>query len=212
MIVKIKNQKSKIKKNERGFSLIELLVSIAVLVAIGSIVTNVITSSLRGSNKANNIENIRRNGNYALEQITKNIEYAQTFDGLSTDGSTYVANCPFSTPTPPASPSPVKTTYNYIKVTPLDSNPLVYECIPPVAPSTVPTFTVNDTVNEVDIIDPSSVNLTDCSISCTQTNATDVPIIGISFTLQQKNSNSLAENSSPPIKFETSITMRNYRR
>jgi len=197
-----------LRKKQKGFSLIELLVSIVVLVSISSVIAGAMTSSLRGSNKTNSIENIRQNGNYTLKQISKNIEYAQVFNGLSNDGSTYITGCPFSTPTPPALPASVKTFYKYIKVTPLNSNPLEYGCIPPVAPSTIPTFTVNGT----DIVDTNSVELTSCSISCAQTNASDMPIIGISFTLKQKNSNGLVENSSPPVKFEASVTMRNYRR
>ena len=66
-----------LKQNKKGFTLIELLASIAVIVVIGSVIAGIIKSSLRGSNKTNTIEAIRQNGNYALSQISKNIEYAQ---------------------------------------------------------------------------------------------------------------------------------------
>jgi len=190
-----------LEQNKKGFTLIELLAAIAVMAVVGSVVAGIITSSLRASNKANTIETIRQNGNYTLSQISKNIEYAQFFNGLRKDGDTYVTSCLYSTPTPPALPSVVKTSYNYIKITPFNSDPIEYECT-----DSPTTFTVNGS----NIFDPNSVTLKACSITCTQTNETDVPIIGISFTLGPQNQNGLVENSTPPITFQTSVTMRNY--
>jgi type II secretory pathway pseudopilin PulG len=194
-----------LKQNRKGLTLIELLTSIAVIVAIGSIVAGIITSSLRGSNKANTTEAIRQNGNYTLSQISKNIEYAQVFNGLSESGDegTYVTSCQYSTLTPPAGPIAVKTSYRYIKITTFNNATVEYECTMLTTP---PTFKVN----EVDIFDTNSVTLVACSITCTQTNETDVPIIGIGFTLGPTSQNGLVENSTPAITFQTSITMRNY--
>jgi prepilin-type N-terminal cleavage/methylation domain-containing protein len=193
-----------LKQNKKGFTLIELLASIAVIVVIGSVIAGIITSSLRGSNKTNTIEAIRQNGNYALSQISKNIEYAQVFNGLSRNGTNYDTSCQFSiAPTP----TPVITPYNFIKITGLNNNIIEYKCDTSASPV---VFTVNNNGNENAIIDTNSVNLTSCSITCTQTNETDVPIIGIGFTLGPKKQNGLVENSTPPITFQTSVTMRNY--
>jgi prepilin-type N-terminal cleavage/methylation domain-containing protein len=195
-----------LKQDQKGFTLVEMLASIIVIAAISSVIAGIITSSLRGSNKTNAVETIRQNGNYALDQISKNIEYAQVFNGLSQDEITYDISCPFSTPTPSVSPIAVKTFYNFIKVTPFNSDPIEYECTDPPLPDT-PTFTVNG--NE--IFDTNSVSLMYCAITCTQTNATDVPIIGISFKLGPKNPNGLAENNNnQAITFQTSVTIRNY--
>ena|SRR3989344_9178114 len=185
---------------EKGFTLVELLSSIVVLVAVGSVIAGIVTSSLRGTNKTTTIENIRQNGNYTITQMAKNIGYAQVFNGLSNDGVNYVTSCPFSTAPTPA---PVTTNFNYIKVTPLNSNPITYNCT-----STPPTLTANGTV----LIDPNVVSLLACSLSCVQTGSTDVPIIQIGFTLGPKNASNLVENSTPPILFETSVTIRNYKR
>ncbi len=195
----LKSQISNLKSN-RGFTLLELLSSIIVLVAVGSVIAGIITSSLRGTNKTTTIENIRQNGNYTLAQMSKNIEYAQVFNGLSNDGANYVTSCPFSlAPTP----IPVKTNYNFIKVSPLSGNPITYNCTS--APAAI-------TVNGVPLMDTNVVSLVSCFIACVQTGATDVPIIKIGFTLGPKNSNNLPENSTPPILFETSVTIRNYKR
>ena len=200
MITKIKNRKSKIKNAEKGFTLVELLSSIIVLVAVGSIIAGIITSSLRGTNKTTTIENIRQNGTYNLNQMSKNIEYAQTFNGFSNDDVNYVISCPSSaSPTP----APVTTNYNYIKVTPLNSSPITYNCT-----SSPPVITANG----VSLVDTNTVSLVACTISCIQTGATDTPIIKIGFTVGPKNANNLVENSTPPILFETSVTVRNYKK
>jgi len=186
------------KLNNRGFTLVELLTSIIVLVAVGSVIVGITTSSLRGANKTTVVENIRQNGNYALSQISKDIEYAQIFNGLSDNGIDYVTSCVVTSPITSA----VTKQYSFIKITPLNTRPIVYNCNSSVL-----------TANKVSLIDTSSLSLKDCSIKCTQTRSTDVPIIGISFTLESKNTNSgLIENSSAPILFETSVTIRNYKR
>ena len=194
-------------RQQKGFSLIELLISIVVLVALGWITTGVMFSVLRGSNKTNVIENIRQNGNYALNQISKNIEYAQTFDGVSVNGATYVPNCLNGGPS---------YKYQYLKVTTFNSGPLQYKCLIPPPPGS-PTFTVSDDggTTETSIVDTSSTSsiaFENCSITCIQTNDMDVPIIGISFTLKPVTPSGLVEDSSPPIEFKTSVAIRNYKK
>ncbi len=187
-------------KSSKGFTLVELLASVIVLVAVGFIISGIITSSLRGTNKTTAIENIRQNGNYTLAQISKTIEYAQVFNGLSNDGANYVTSCPFSlAPTP----VPVITNYNFIKVTPLNSSSITYNCTssPPII-----------TANEAPLVDTNAVSLINCSLACVQTRSADIPIIKIGFTLGPKSPNALVENSTPPILFETSVTIRNYKR
>ena len=201
--MKISNFKfliSNLRRKNEGFTLVELLSSIIVLVAVGSVITGIITSSLRGTNKTTTIENIRQNGNYALVQMSKNIEYAQVFNGFSNDNVNYVISCPFSlAPTP----APVTTNYNFVKVTPLNSNAIVYNCT-----SSPPTITANGS----SLVDTNAVSLSTCTLSCIQTGSTDFPIIKIGFTLGPKNASDLVENSTPPILFETSLTIRNYKR
>jgi type II secretory pathway pseudopilin PulG len=196
-----KNLEFRIQSSEldRGFTLVELLASIIVLVAVGSVIAGIITASLRGTNKTTTIENIRQNGNYTLAQMSKNIEYAQVFNGLSTKGVDYVTSCPFSTSPTPA---PVTTNYNFIKVTPLNSGSITYSCT-----SSPPAITANG----VSLVD-SAVSLSACVLSCIQTGSTDVPIIKIQFRLGPKDASNLVEKSTLPILFETSVTIRNYKK
>lgn len=200
-----KNLKFRIHNSElsRGFTLVELLASIIVLVAVGSIIAGIMASSLRGTNKTNTIESVRQNGNYTLNQVSKNIEYAQVFNGLSENGETYVASCFYVSPTP----SPA---VKFIKVIPLNGNSTIYNCDGTTL--TVSTLDGTITPTPAPLIDTASFSLTGCSMSCTQARATDMPIIRIGFTLGPKNPNSLVESSSAPIPFGTSITVRNYKR
>lgn len=194
---------AKIKIIEKGFTLVELLASIVVLVAVGSIIAGIITSSLRGANKTNVVENLRENGNYAISQISRTIEYAQTLNGFSDNGTDYATSCPFSASLTPT-PAPAETPYRFVKVTSFNNNVTEYSCSA--------SMPVTITANGASLIDMSSITLTDCVIACVQTRATDIPIIKIGFKLGPKNPTGVVETSSPPILFETSITIRNYKK
>jgi len=192
-------------KFNAGFTLIELLASIIVLVAVGVIISGTISSTLRGANKTNTIENIRQNGNYVLNQMSKDIAYALPFDkkntGLSTDGTTYVTSCPFSlNPTP----TPVITPYSYIAVESTSNIVTKYNCSGSTLKKKVGAAALTD------LIDSALFSLTLCTIQCIQSKSTDTPIIKISFQIGPKIQNNLPENSRLPVLFETSVTMKNY--
>jgi type II secretory pathway pseudopilin PulG len=202
MIFKIFNSGAK----QDGFTLVELLASVVILVAIGSVIAGIISSSLRGSNKTDNIESVRQNGNYALNQISKDIEYTLPFDGENTglsadDGETYTTGCP------PQSfdPTPIPAEYTTITVESVSHRITKYKCA-----TTPPTLLANDNP----LINTALVSLYYCSFTCVQNRVTDIPVIKISFSIGPKKSNDLdlVENSSKPIVFETSVTIRNYNR
>ena len=191
-------------KFNKGFTLIELLASIIVLIVVGSVITGIISSSLRGSNKANTIENIRQNGNYTLNQMSKDIEYALPFDGKNTGFSNsstptaYDTSCLFALgPTP----TPI-TPYTFITVESASNKITQYNCA-----SSPPVLTAGG----IPLTD-STVSLLSCSFNCIQDKATDAPRIKIRFSIGPKNSNGLMENITTPIVFETSVTLRNYKK
>ena len=182
-----------------GFTLIELLVVIVVLASIGSIVAGVVTFSLRGSNKANNIQNIRQNGNYVLSQMSKTIEYAKAFEGISDNGTDFEIFCDPTAPNP--TPTPSSDDFKYIKIKPFVGTDITYRC----EGNTI-------TQNGTSLIDTSTIEVSNCTFTCTYSRTSDVPIIGIKFDLQSSGSNVFVEKSNPPITFETSVTIRNYTR
>jgi type II secretory pathway pseudopilin PulG len=191
-------------KLNQGFTLVELLSSMIVLIAVGSIIAGIVISSIVGTNKTNTIENIRQNGNYTLNQISRNIEYAQVFNGASETGAAYDANCYYAAPTP----APL---VKYIKITALSGNSIVYNC----DGSTLTTYTLDGITvpDPTPLFDTASLSLTSCSMSCTQDKATGTPLIRIGFNLGPINSNGgFVENSSPPIIFETAVVVRNHKK
>lgn len=194
-----------INRKSGGFTLIELLVLIVVLSAVGSIVIGIITFSIRGTNKTNTIENIRQSGNYAISQMSKTIEYAQSFEGLSTDGIIYDKVCPVG-----AVP-PTTTSYNRIKITPFNNPPIEYACND-LGGGNIFSLTSNGTSLIDTVTAGAEIKMTSCSFKCTVSNAVDVPIISVSFSIEPATTSTLVEKVATPITFETSVTMRNYQK
>lgn len=98
----------------QGFTLVELLVVIAVLSTAGLLVLSVFTSSLRGSNKAQILSSIKKNGQSVLDTMDKTIRGADNLvcpltsasqtlvvvkDGIYTRYKFIPANTPMNSPT-----------------------------------------------------------------------------------------------------------------
>lgn len=189
MIIKIKNQK--------GYTLIELLAVMVVFVVIGGIVLAIIFSTLRATTKANTLAYLRQNGNYAISQMVKMVRDAEKFDGVKIDTSdTYSLLC-----TPP----PVS--YHYLKIISFDGGSTEFVCLKanPNSP-TLPNGKISS--NSALLIDSDLISATDCYFTCSHTSASDSPIIGISFSLSQGSDSPFVEKKAS-IDFKTSVTMRN---
>src|SRR3989344_3693289 len=106
--LRIRNKKFRIKpiirnslfiiRKSDGFTLVELLVVILVIFSVGVLISSVLFSALRGANKTNTIDMVRRNGNSAITQMSRMIRYSQSFDGVAEalpDGSpgSYTTSC-----------------------------------------------------------------------------------------------------------------------
>lgn len=177
-------------KVEKGYTLIELLAVMIVMAAVGLIVATILVSSLRGTNKTNIINTVRENGNYTIQQMSKMIEFAQSFQGASTDGSTYSSVC-----------SNPAVKYNYIKITSFDNGQTVFACNMSSNPKTISS-------NSASFIDTGNVAVADCYFTCTRNNLSQSPTIGINFTLTQSSVSNLFEKKSS-ISFGTSVVVRN---
>lgn len=189
-------------KNEqtKGYTLIELLVAMTVIITVGLIVVAILVSSLRGTNKAISIENVRVNGNYAILQISRMIEFAQGFKGVSSDPqgslSSYTIACSSA------------TQYKYIKITSFDNGETILSCNSPLLnPPTIASQS-GAIVPPTSIIDTGNVSLSNCYFTCSRTNISQPPIIGVNFTLSQKSSSSFFEKQAS-IPFSTSVVIRN---
>ena len=193
----IKNLKFKIKNCQKGYTLVELLAVIIILITVGTIITSILVTSLRGGNKSNTTNDVRQNGNYIITQMSKMILYAKSFDGVSRDNSvgSYISDCIVIQPPPPALPlAPVP--YKYIKISSFDGGQTIFSC-------------ANGTISSGSAaLLSSNFSVTSCNFYCTQTNLLSVPTININFTLSKANAGFFVENQTI-IPFETSITPRN---
>lgn len=169
---------------QSGFTLLELLVSIAVVAVIGSTLSIILVNSLRGANKANVVTSVRQNGNNAVLQLAKNIREAS-------DVTYPVLPCP-------SSPQP----FDHITIKTLAATSQTYTCN-----SGSP---VNITGPSGPLLDTNAVSLTSCNFYCSQVDPSQNPVIKIDFTLTDSNGTSkLVERSSAKINFQTSVVMRN---
>jgi len=194
----IKNQKS-----QKGYTLVELLAVIAVVIVVGVIISGILVSSLRGGSKSNVLDNVRQNGNNAIAQMSKMILYAQYFNGVSTNGQFFTTNCT-QAPVVSPSPTPAPVNFKYLKITSFDGHQTIFSC------SNTDSITGDVTISSgsASLIDNSTVVLDTCSFSCLQNNIGQPAIIGINFTLSQKTSSTFSEKKAT-IPFYTSITIRN---
>ncbi len=217
---KLKDKLSTIRyalKASRGFTLIEILIAMSVLLVVGSILISILISSLRGTNKVNSIDNVRRNGNYALEQMGKMIRYSQSFNGVSDDPSlnpaSFTKNC-IPPVVAPLTPTPAPSLYHYIKITGFDGGQTILSCVPNGLPfPEIASASASDVSSKVHFIDPdqitTTIDIVSCSITCTQSTVMSPPTVTIQFKLSNRTASGLSENKAT-IPFQTSVTVRNY--
>ena len=176
----------KMKKQSKraGFTLIEILVSISIVITTTTIIVAILTSSFRGISKSNISEDVRQNGNNAISRMSRLIQYAQGFRGASTDDADYEPSCLLGE----------GKNYQYIKVLS--------------AGQEVKLSCNNLSVGTSPLIDITKVRVVagTCSFTCTQ--ASDAsPIIGISFDLSEASAS--VPEKSKTIHFSTTVKMRN---
>ncbi|MEX2007563.1 MAG: type II secretion system protein [Candidatus Levyibacteriota bacterium] len=184
-----------IRKSE-GFTLVELLAVIMVIAVVGGIVGAILISSLVGTNKTNSLDNVRQNGNYALLQVSKAIEFSRNFYGVSTDGVDYITDCTL----PAISPTPTSTQYGNIKIMSDNGQIVVFSCN---------SGTISS--NSASLIDTNTVTASSCFFTCSQDNIVQPPTIGISFTLTGASEGNFIENKTS-VPFSTTVTLRNQNR
>ena len=204
----------------KGFTLVEVLVVMVIVLVVGSTIIGVLFAAARNSNKASSLDVVKRNGNYAIEQMAKTIRYAAKFDGVGIAdengediNTIYETNCVL----PIITPAPTPTIYRFVKVTKSDGDQVKYSCLDKTFESPtagrphvqeVSEENLNTNV-KTNLVDRSVVDIVSCSITCQQETIVSPPTLTISMTLQKKLTSGLTENQSA-IPFQTSVTFRNY--
>lgn len=173
-----------------GFTLVEVITAIFVMVIVGGIVGAIFLSSIKGTTKATTLDVARQNGAFALSQIEKTLRNTQSF--------TFSASCLSATPTPAAS----------ITLTGVDGTSTVFTC----QNSTITSngSSLIDTTN-LRVLDFSSSAPANCSFSCYQFSSADYPTITTQFTVTQKGTVKFYEQS-VILPFRSSTTLRNISR
>lgn len=185
-----------INRESKGFTLVELLAVIMILSVVGGVIGAILISTLVGTNKTNSLDNVRQNGNYALLQVSKSIEFSRNFYGVSSDGANYVTNCT----DPDISPTPTPTQYSSIKIMSDNGQIVTFSC----GGSTISS-------NSASLIDINTVKTSACFFTCNQENIVQPPTVGINFVLTTARAGNFVENKAT-IPFSTSVTLRNINR
>lgn len=172
--------------SERGFTLLELLVTMGVFAVVGVTVVTILVTTLREVNKTNVIASVRQNGDYALTTMSRNIREAASLQN----------------PPPPCGVPSAPSSDTYIQAMAGDASTIKYQCT---------SNSITD-VNGADIVDKNAVIVSGCNFYCSQDSPSQSPVIKVVFTLQANTTSNLPEKNTAPIQFQTSVVMRNVNR
>lgn len=169
----------------KGFTLIELLVGLAIIITTTTVILSIILSSFRISSKSTSLDTVRQNGNYAIGRMSKMIQFADSFGGVSNSGAdgSYSTTCTDN------------AQYPYIKITHLESEK-IFKCI-------------NNSIyiNDDKLINSPKISTTSCSFKCIKVNSSALPVVTIKFQLSLDTNNVVEKMATIP--FSTSVLMRN---
>lgn len=172
--------------NSLGYTIIELLAVISILVIISGVISGILYSALRGSGKTRITTDISQNGNYAMSVISNIIIDSASvtqIDGVD------ISDCT-------ASPSGSSITLKR-----LDGSYTSLSCSGATIASNSASL-IN--TNEVQIEEGS------CVFSCMQgsLDSYSVPVVGVTFTIRDKDSGTFESQGSAV--FNNSISLRNF--
>ncbi len=166
-----------------GYTLIELLAVMVVFIVIATFIVTILTTSLRGNNKANTLTLVRENGNFVITQMAKDIREAHAV----------------ITPYPCGTvDSPVTSTK--LGITTVSGDTIVYKCV-----------SNNIASNGANLLDANNITVNSCSFSCGQVSPANPPVVSIDFSLSAKTASTFTEftASASALPFDTSVILRN---
>lgn len=176
--------KKELKKN--GFTLIEILIAIMIIITASTVIVTVLSSSFKGVSKSTASEEVRQNGNSAVTKMSRAIQFAKGFDSSSIDGTNYSTGCEAGS-------------FKAIKI----KSASVDQKINLKCDATANSLTLDGE----SLIDNSKITINSCSFTCSQANLTVSPVIGINFKLSKTGS---VPEKSATVSFTTSVKMRNF--
>ena len=192
-------------KGSSGFSLIEILVVTFILALTSGVIAILLSGVLRGSNKAQVVGDVTKNGNYALSVISDHLRNSEGM--LYFNGVTSSTTCPVS-PAPPAEGA-------RITIRGFDKGETTFACVTD-ASATPPITTIASQSGALSfsLIDLSTVevdtSVTPCAsvFLCSQLGESATPRVTIQFTLKNKGTENFFE-SRYSASFKTDVLFRN---
>lgn len=184
--------KFKFLNSKSGFSLIELLVGIAIIITATTVVLSIIVSSFRITSKNTSSDRVRQAGNNAVSQIIRMVQFSEYFYGMSKDfGNTIVDSC-----------DPPDEIYNAIKIK--------YRGVDKIISCSIDSNIKIQSNGEsaMEMFENEKYRVNNCKITCIKTSDYSPPKIGLSFDLDYGNEGAVSEKTSK-INFSTTIKMRN---
>lgn len=189
---------------QMGFTLLELIIVIALFMVTGVLILGVLNSTFKLSNKTRITNDLAQNGNYALSIMSNLLFNSQKLLSYTTSTGVVLNDCT-------GNPGPGKS----ITVLGFDGGAATLTCddangtissTSAIFSSISPTPTPYATSS---LIDTSQVKLSgaSCTITCTQQNPYSPPRVDVSFQLIK--SNAVVGEGAPSANFNTSITLRN---
>jgi Tfp pilus assembly protein PilW len=169
--------------NSRGFTFIELLVSMTIIMLVGTVIVTVFFSALRGTDKSQSLIAVRQNGNFALSQIANAIRQAESINNFS--------QCSASGGSRTLAVSSVR-----------DRNITTFQC----SQTNISSNSANGTFSLLDETQVAPVG--SCTFTCGHQAATRIPFVTISFRLSRAGV-SHPEEIVSPVDFSTTVLLRN---
>lgn len=183
-----------------GFTIIELLVVIGIMLAVASILTGIVYSVLVGSNKSKISIDVSQGGNFALSAMT---DIINSSDKVTKVGGVSVVNC-VSLPNG-SSIEFRRTDSTYTTLSFSGGGAITSVSVGSiVSPTPTPFQNINLTNTLQVLIDGTQTR----TFICKQPDEFSNPRIEIEFTLKEAVGGLLERKASA--KFKTGISMRNY--
>lgn len=166
---------------KKGFTLVEILVSLSILAIIVVMGTNMFLTTLKGVKKTKALTEVKQNGNYALSAMERTIRNAQSIEKNSDDET-------------------CASEMAKINIKNLDNNLIEFAC----DGSKISSNSAALTSNDVKVVAGS------CFFDCQSGEAGVSPAtITIRFSLSQAGEDVRPEEEAL-VDFQTKVTLRNY--
>lgn len=149
---------TKVKKNSKGFSLVEMLVVILIFAAVGILSTNAVSLTLRSSRKSESLLRVRESVNYSLSVIERHIRNVGTIPSCT---GVNAASISYLTP---------------------DGQLGSFTCISPGVGGYIASGSANIRLTSNDI------SITSCVFKCTQVDLNNPPVVRLSVSAEDATS------------------------